>query len=364
MFYFLMVFYWCFSRFYKNYMTNIFWWSSHVSRAQVLANIGSVLEAFLNYCDDNMGSLTQEERSSFMDEHSRLSGVWSNKDATHSTLLQVLNECEELKLRIQTACWRHKEDSIRRGPVPPAATTIVDPHAQLLADIDSALKDFLNYYIKNLDSLPKEQQFSFEIEYSNLSGVRSNEDATYSTLLKVLNVFKELKLRTQTECRKHQVDCIRRTLASPIATTIADTERPASSITPMNCNSPYETPPESPISVQSDIASTNGSQLGPSCPSTDTSGSTVSSGDSEAYETSSITSPVSTEGDSSAPPTVTDCMIFDGASSADSPTFNIDSKEATENFFTYGGSLYLRFSGQPPAGARQPQTDVNMNGVM
>jgi hypothetical protein len=50
---------------------NLFSRNSHVSPAQVLADIDSVMDAILKFCTDNLDSLTQEERLSFMDEYSR-----------------------------------------------------------------------------------------------------------------------------------------------------------------------------------------------------------------------------------------------------------------------------------------------------
>lgn len=57
--------------FYQNCIMVSFWRNSHVSRAQVLADIDSVLAVILKYCTDNLDSLTQEEGLSFMDEYSR-----------------------------------------------------------------------------------------------------------------------------------------------------------------------------------------------------------------------------------------------------------------------------------------------------
>ncbi|KAG1767439.1 hypothetical protein EDD22DRAFT_875868 [Suillus occidentalis] len=267
---------------------NFFWKNSHVSRAQVLVDIDSVLDAILNYCSDNMDSLTQEERSSFMDEHSSLSGARSklNKGMTHSTLTKALNECEELKLKIQTTCRRHKEDGIRRGLASPAATTIAE---------------------------------------------------TNSTI----------------------------SILAP-STTLVDSNRTITSFDP---SPTYRTSPsERPISVQSNFALTNGSHLGPSYPSTDTISLAMSSSDYVARETPSITSSgsitlaASAEENPCASPTDTDCMIFSG-DSVGSPTFNIDSEEATgATLASPGDSPSLGVSGQrlPPTGARQAQTAHTM----
>lgn len=263
-----------------------FWKNSQVSRAQVLADIDSVLDAILKYCTDNLDSLTQEERSSFMDEYSSFSDarVPLNKGTTHSTLTKALDECEELKSRIERACRRHQENIIRGGLVSPAAT--------IIADTDS-------------------------------------------------------------------------TLTSSI--TLMD---PNPSITLIDPSPSYRTSPsERPISIQSNLALTTGSHLGPSDPSTGTSSFAVSSSTCVAHETSSITSAgsitsaASTEGSSRASPTDTDCMIFGADSSVGSPTFNIDSEQATgATLISPGDSESLGLSGQrlPPAGPRQSQTAHTM----
>ncbi|KAG2745888.1 hypothetical protein P692DRAFT_2060568 [Suillus brevipes Sb2] len=134
----------------------------HFWLKQVLADINSVQKAVLKYCADNTNPLTQEERSSFLNEYSSLLDVWWSEGTSRSALAKALNECEELKLRIERACSRHQEEIIRRRLASPAATTIadtdsthvpstklvdpnptittVDPRTQVLADIDSVLE--------------------------------------------------------------------------------------------------------------------------------------------------------------------------------------------------------------------------------
>lgn len=243
-----------------------FWKNFHTSRQQVLADIDSVLAAILKLCTDNLDSLTQEERSSFMDEYSSLANtrVGLNKGTPNNKLTGALDECEKLKLRIERACRKHQEDIIRRGTVSPAATATPESRKSSVALID-----------------------------------------------------------------------------------------PGPS---------YRTPPsESPIPAQSNLTTTsgNGSHPSPSDHSTGTSSFAVSSGTSVAHGATSSTSAVPTEGSLHAPPTDTECMIFGPDSSVGSPTFNIDSEEATgATQMSPGDSPSLGLSAQrlPPAGAHQPQT--------
>ncbi|KAG1806103.1 uncharacterized protein BJ212DRAFT_1303762 [Suillus subaureus] len=91
------------TRFYQSCIMVSFWKNFYPSREQVLADIESVLEAILTLCTANLDSLTQEERSSFMDEYSSLADarVQLNKGKPNSTLTRALDECEKLKLRIE-----------------------------------------------------------------------------------------------------------------------------------------------------------------------------------------------------------------------------------------------------------------------
>ncbi|KAG1844316.1 hypothetical protein DFJ58DRAFT_802768 [Suillus subalutaceus] len=242
-----------------------FWKNFHTSREQVLADIESVLEAILKVCTANLDSLTQEERSSFMDEYSSLADarVQLNKGTSNSKLTGALNECEKLKLNIERACRKHEQDKIRRGLESPAA--------------------------------------------------------------------------------------------------IATPESRQSSIALVDPDPSYRTPPsESSTPVQSNLALTSGnsSYPSPSNPSTGTSSSAVSSGTPVAHEATSSTSAVPTDGSLHAPPTDTECMMFGPDSSVGSPTFNIDSEEATGATHTSpGNSPSLGLSAQrPPTGAHQPQT--------
>ncbi|KAG2747053.1 hypothetical protein P692DRAFT_201867272 [Suillus brevipes Sb2] len=342
---------------------NSFWGNSHASRAQVLADIDSVMTAILKYCEDNMDSFTQEERLSFMNEHYSLSGVQFNEGATLSALLQALDDCKKLKLRIETAYIRHL---IIRGTVSPAATTAmggcylpslslrtechkstqtdstlapstelvdpnptittVDPRAQVLADIDSVMEAILEYFTDNWDSLTQEQRLSFEDECFSLSGVQFNKGATLSALLQALDDCKKLKLRIETACTKHQVDDIKRTLACRAETTTG---------------------------IEYEMSEFNYLHRLPS-----SSDSTVSSCNAEPHKTPSNTSAGSNTSPAStkkrtwprAPPTDSDCMIFGGDSFVGSPTFNIDSEGAI-------GAILEHYYGDSPSsggsGARE-----------
>ncbi|KAG1735993.1 hypothetical protein EDB19DRAFT_1722852 [Suillus lakei] len=240
-----------------------FWKNLYTSREQVIADIENALEAILKLCTANLDSLTREERSSFMDEYSSLADarVRLTKGTNNSTLTGALDECEKLKLRIERACRKHREDKIRGGQVSPAA--IVTP--------DSRTSSIL------VDSDP----------------------------------------------------------------------------------SNWTSPSESSISVQSNPSMTSGDGSYPSL-STDTSSFAASASTCVARQTASSASAVSTEGSLYAPPPVeTDSMIFGSGSSVGSPTFNIDSQEATGATHTFpsdGSSHGLPAQRLPPAGAYQPQT--------
>ncbi|KAG2745913.1 hypothetical protein P692DRAFT_20836446 [Suillus brevipes Sb2] len=385
--------------------------------AQVLADIDSVLGAILKYCADNMDSFTQEERLSFMNEHCSLSGVQFNEGATLNTLLQALGNCKKLKLRIETAYSRHL---IIRGTVSPAATTgmggcyllspslktgchestdtdltlapstkvvdpnptitTVDPRAQVLTDIDSVTEAILEYFTDNWDSLTQEQRLSFEDECFSLSDVRLNEGMTHSALTKVLDDRKGLKLRIETACTKHQVDDIKRTLVCRAETTTgigrksADTDSTLApstklvdsdlTITSFDPSPPYKAS-ERPISVQSNLTSTNGSHLGPSYPSTGThSVTSIPCSDYEVGKTSSITSATFKRGSTRASATEKDCMIFSEDSVVTGATFNIDSEGSCGATISEGSHSRSRKK-LPRAGARQlQQPPVSRNGVM
>ncbi|KAG2745889.1 hypothetical protein P692DRAFT_201057197 [Suillus brevipes Sb2] len=197
-------------------------------------------------------------------------------------------------------------------------------------------------------------------EHFSLSDVRSNEGITHSALTEVLDDCKELKSWMEVVCRRRQENIIRR---GPAATTADNDSTFSTSTTLVGSNqsskldspsSSYETSP-SESSVPPNTALTNGSHPGPSCPSTDTSDSTVSSCNAEPHKTpsntsaGSNTSPASTKKSTwpRTPPTDSDCMIFGGDSFVGSPTFNIDSDGAT------GARQRL-----PPTGARRTQAGV------
>ncbi|KAG1848171.1 hypothetical protein C8R48DRAFT_778966 [Suillus tomentosus] len=91
------------------------------TREQVFANIKSVLSALVDFCIANKALLTQEERSSFMNEYCSLEGalVQANKDKDrcfNSTLPGLLEKCEDLQLRVERACTKHKGDEFVRAP--------------------------------------------------------------------------------------------------------------------------------------------------------------------------------------------------------------------------------------------------------
>ncbi|KAG1848172.1 hypothetical protein C8R48DRAFT_677373 [Suillus tomentosus] len=91
------------------------------TREQVFANIKSVLSALVDFCIANKDLLTQEERSSFMNEYRSLAGalVQANKDKDrcfNSTLPGLLEKCEDFQLRVEMACTKHKEDESVRAP--------------------------------------------------------------------------------------------------------------------------------------------------------------------------------------------------------------------------------------------------------
>ncbi|KAG2148699.1 uncharacterized protein EDB93DRAFT_1144340 [Suillus bovinus] len=248
-----------------------FWKSFSTSRELVSVNIRSVLEAILELCTANLNLLTQQERSSFMDEYSSLADarLRLNKGTPISTLTATLDECEKLKLKIERACSKHREDEIRRGPVSPAIAT--------------------------------------------------HESSRSSTVL-------------------------------------------------IDPDLSYRTPSSEPsISVQSNVATTGGNSSYPSLSSlpTGTSTSTLvaSTGTRVINETTSSTSTVPTETGPCAPPTDVDCMIFGPESSVVSPTFNIDSQDATGATHSVpadGSSLGLSAQRLPSTGAYQPQTVQTM----
>ncbi|KAG2338897.1 hypothetical protein BDR05DRAFT_1062476 [Suillus weaverae] len=190
-------------------------------------------------------------------------------------------------------------------------------------------------------------------EYSSLADarVRLNKGTSNSTLTGALDECEKLKLRIERACRKHREDKIRRGLVSP-----ATPESRKSSIALVDPDS-SET-----FSAQSNPTITSRTDSHPS-PSTGTSSSVVSSSTCVAHETISSTSAVSTEGSPHTPPADIDCMIFGPESSAGSPTFNIDSQEATGATYTFpddGSSPRLSAQRLLPAGAHQPQTAHTM----
>ncbi|KAG2101342.1 uncharacterized protein F5147DRAFT_709207 [Suillus discolor] len=108
------------------------------TREQVFANIKSVLDAILDICTDNKDLLTQEERTSFIDEYCSLvdAHVQANDDKDrcfNSTLPGLLKKCENLRLRIQRACTKQRLDDIRRAP----AIATPEPVKSSIALIDS-----------------------------------------------------------------------------------------------------------------------------------------------------------------------------------------------------------------------------------
>lgn len=203
-------------------------------------------------------------------------------------------------------------------------------------------------------------------EYSSLADarVRLNKSTSNSTLTGTLDTCEQLKLRIERACRKHREDKIRTGLVSPAA--ISATESRKSSIALVDPDPSYRTPSsECSIPTQSNLTMTNGngSYPSPSNPSTGTSSFVTSSATCVGHETTSNTSAVSTEGSPDVPPADKDCMIFGPDSSIGSPTFNIDSQEATGATHTFPGDnspLGLSAQRLPPAGAHQLQTAPTM----
>ncbi|KAG1767456.1 hypothetical protein EDD22DRAFT_1007015 [Suillus occidentalis] len=360
---------------------NFFWKNTHVSRAQVLADMSGVLGDILKNCTDNKNSLTLEERTSLMNEYSSLSDVRLNKDVTRNTLLQALDECKELKLRIERACSRpQEEDIMMRRPESPAATSIiadtdstlapstkmvdpnpiiisVDPSAQVLDGIDSILEAILKSCGDYTNLLTQEERLSFVGEYSSFADARVllNEDTNHSTLKKTLDECGRLKLRIKRACSRHEEDKISKGPVSPAATTGMGGCYPPSPSLETECHKSTDndssrwlvlapkptSPSERPISVQSNLSLTNGSHLGPSYPSTGTpSVTSIPCSDYEVNQTSSITSATLKKG-------ITHSVVT-GA------TFNLDSKGATGATLPRGSHSCSRKT-LPRAGARQLQ---------
>lgn len=230
---------------------------------------------------------------------------------------------------------------------------------QVLVDIDSTLEAILQL---NFDSLTQEERSSFMDEYFSLADARVplKKGTPIKTSTGVLDKCEDLKLRIERAFRKHRGDKIRTGPVSPAAIAISESRK--SSIVLVDPDSSQRTPPsESPITAQSPLPVTNGnsSYPSPSDPSTSTSSFAVTSSTCVTHDTTSSTSAVSTEGSLHAPPTDIDCMIFGPDSSVGSPTFNIDSQEATGATHLSpddSPSLGLSALRLPPAGAYQPQT--------
>ncbi|KAG2074000.1 hypothetical protein BDR04DRAFT_1093641 [Suillus decipiens] len=234
---------------------------------------------------------------------------------------------------------------------------------QVIADIESVLEDILKLCTANLDSLTQEERSLFMDEYSSLADarVRLNKGTSNSTLTGALDECEKLKLRIERACRKHREDKIRTGLASPAA--IAASESRKSSIALVDPDPSYRAPSsECSIPTGSNFTMTSGNGSYPSS-SDPSSSSAASSGTCVGHETTSNTSAVSTEGSPDVPPADKDCMIFGPDSSIGSPTFNIDSEEATGATHILPGdnpSLGLSAQRVPPAGAHQLQTAGTM----
>ncbi|KAG1869814.1 hypothetical protein C8R48DRAFT_671041 [Suillus tomentosus] len=111
------------------------------TRERVFADIQSVLDTILDICTANVDLLTQEERSSLMDEYASLEDAYNQlgKDkgtSFNSTLPGLLDECEKLKLRVQRACRKRRQDNIRKAPVAPAAIATPESFKSSIALID------------------------------------------------------------------------------------------------------------------------------------------------------------------------------------------------------------------------------------
>ncbi|KAG1772589.1 hypothetical protein EV702DRAFT_1133413 [Suillus placidus] len=198
---------------------------------------------------------------------------------------------------------------------------------QVLADIESILEAILKLCTANLDSLTQEERSSFMDEYCSLADarVRLNKGTPNSTLTGALDECEKLKLRIETECHI--------------------------SATPESRKSSIALVDPDPSETFSAPTTTSGNDSHPS-PSTGTSSTCV------AHETISSTSAVHIHH-----PSDTDCMIFGPESSVGSPTFNIDSQEATGATHTFPGdspSHGLSAKRLPPAGAHQPQAAHTM----
>ncbi|KAG1901887.1 uncharacterized protein F5891DRAFT_1025975 [Suillus fuscotomentosus] len=115
------------------------------ARERVFADIRSVLSAVLDFCIANKDLLTQEERSSIINEYRSLvvAHVQANDDKDrcfNSTLPGLLKKCEKLQSRVQWACTKHKEDEFMRAPaaiVTPGSSkssiALIDPDPSLRA---------------------------------------------------------------------------------------------------------------------------------------------------------------------------------------------------------------------------------------
>ncbi|KAG1785390.1 uncharacterized protein HD556DRAFT_1422995 [Suillus plorans] len=111
------------------------------TRERVFTDIQNVLDTILDICTANMDLLTQEERSSLMDEYASLEDAYDQlgKDkgtSFNSTLPGLLDECEKLKLRVQRACRKRRQDNIRKAPVAPAAIATPESFKSSIALID------------------------------------------------------------------------------------------------------------------------------------------------------------------------------------------------------------------------------------
>ncbi|KAG0696943.1 hypothetical protein DFH29DRAFT_177516, partial [Suillus ampliporus] len=114
-----------------------------------------------------------------------------------------------------------------------------------------------------------------------------------------------------------------------------------------------------PFSSRSDPDVTSENYSRPSYSSTDTRGLAVLASTSLAQQTTSKTS--TEESQHASPATEIDCMIVDSDSSVGSPTFNIDSQEATGATHAFpeprnGPSLELPAQRPPSTGVYQPHT--------
>ncbi|KAG2135800.1 hypothetical protein DEU56DRAFT_806585 [Suillus clintonianus] len=228
------------------------------------------------------------------------------------------------------------------------------PRKRIIADIDSLLDVILKLLKANLDTLSEEARLSFMDEYDSLADARTrmNKGTDTSTLTEALDECETLKMRIenyfsrrlQTACRKCLADEIRRGPV-PVAS-IAAAGSTNTSIALVDTDSSNRI-------TRSDSAMTIGTGY-----SLATTESFVSANNYAPRQTTSSSSAASMQESYVPPVNNKDCMIFGrGSFAAGSPTFNLDSDDATgaTTFVTNKSSARLPRQRRPFAGAYQPQ---------